>query len=220
MPPREPPSRWVLRSLPARRLAGQRLWRVHLATRLPWWFSCLDPARPTGSGGRFDLQAPNGSCYLATTPATATLEALQDFAGGLLPASALKSRAISNMDVPGGAPPAAALTAGRAAGAGVTVVLRADRDRRLTQHWAAELHGAGWLGLYHGAPHDPTGSGRSVTLFDRSGAHPPWGGPWDDPQTASLDSQESRRVLDRHGITVVEVATPDLEVFDHPVVES
>jgi hypothetical protein len=37
-----------------------------------------------------------------------------------------------------------------------------------------------------------------------------------DPQTISLDSEESRAVLARHGITVEDVAVPDLEVLDHP----
>jgi hypothetical protein len=214
----EPPSRWALRSLPTRRLDRLRLWRVHRATRGPWWFSSLSPEDP-GRSGRFDLPAPNGSCYLASTRTTAILEALQDFGGGLLPAAALKARVISNVEVPAGAPHAAALTAAKAAAVGVNVGLWADRDRMLTHAWAAELHGAGWQALHHGAQHDPTGRGRSVTLFDHSGAHPAWGGPWLDPQTVGLDNWESRAVLARYGITVEDMVSPDLEVLDHPVVE-
>lgn len=191
----------VLRNLPARRLAGVTLHRVHSTRRGMWWFSSVDPASP-GTGGRFDLHHPNGSCYLATTAATAALEALQDFLGGLVPASALRARSISSVAVPPGAPTAANLTAQASAGAGVSVALWADGDRMLTQQWAEELHGAGWQALYHGASHEPTGRGRSVTLFDRSGAHDAWGGRWGTPRVESLLSDATVRVLARHGVSV------------------
>lgn len=196
-----PPPRGVLRKLPARRLAGMTLHRVHATSRNMWWFSSSDPTRPRG-GGRFDLRRPNGSCYLATAVATAVLEALQDFSGGLVPASALRARSISDVTVPSGAPSAANLTARVSAGAGVGVALWADGDRALTQQWAEELHGAGWQALYHGASHEPTGRGRSVTLFDKTGTHVAWGDRWDAPGVEPLLSSATIEVLAAHGISV------------------
>ena len=130
------------------------------------------------------------------------LEALQDFSGGLVPASALRVRAISSVVVPAGAPAAANLTAKSSAGAGASVALWADGDRVLTQQWAEELHSAGWQALYYGASHDPTGRGRSVTLFDRAGAHEPWGDRWGDVRAEPLLSMSTIEVLGEHGISV------------------
>lgn len=210
-----PPARGVLRRLASWRLAGRELHRVHRASRPLWWFASTDPAHPE-HGGRFDLSAPNGSCYVATTAAAAVLEALQhDFAGGLLPASALRRRALSTVSAPAGAPPAAHLTSRRAAAAGVTVGLWSDPDRSLTRRWAAELHGAGWQALHHGAQHDPTGAGRSVTLFDRAGEHVPWGDVWPDPDTQPLVTPTTTALLGRHGITVTG-DRPDLDPVDLP----
>ena len=192
------------------------LFRVHRASRGVWWFASLSPENPGGSGGRFDLPLPHGSCYLATTRQTAVLEALQDdFGGGKLPVSALRARSMSRVVVPGGSPPAADLTGPTAAGAGVTVGLWADNDRRLTQQWAVELHGSGWQALYHGAQHQPTGRGRSVTLFDRAGAHVPWGADWQDPMVEPLATDRTVATLSAHGISVSDL-TPDLEMLDTP----
>lgn len=189
------------------------LHRVHQAARGLWWFASIDEDHPT-HGGRFDLRAPNGACYLATSHTAAILEALQaDFAGGLIPTSALSRRALSTVTAPEGSPPAAQLTSRRAAAAGVTVGLWSDPNRGLTRHWAAELHGSGWQGLYHGAQHDPTGAGRSVTLLDLAGNHPPWGAPWPTPDTQRLATPATVAMLARHAITVA-TDHPDLKPTD------
>lgn len=214
MPLGAPPSRATLRRLPSRRIAGATLHRVHRAGRPLWWFSTVDPSDLAASG-RFDLPAPNGACYLATTRSTAVLEALQrDFSGGSLPVSALRRRSVSAVVVPPGSAPAAGLTSRAAVAAGVTVALWADRDRALTQRWAVELHGAGWPALYHGAQHDPTGRGRAVTLFDRAGSDPAWGAEWPEPAVGPLDDPGVRQILARHDVQVSDTLAPDLEVLD------
>jgi hypothetical protein len=148
---------------------------------------------------------------VATTVATAVLEALQDFSGGLVPASALRARSISTVVVPPGAPTAANLTARASAGAGVGAALWADGDRGLTRQWAEELHAAGWQALYHGASQEPTGRGRSVTLFDIKGTHEPWGDRWSVPQVEPLMSDTTTEVLAEHGIAVSDLR-PNLEL--------
>lgn len=86
-------------------------------------------------------------------------------------------------------------------------------DRSLCRRCATELHGAGWQAIHHGAQHDPTGAGRTVTLFDRSGAHPPWGDDWADPVTEPLLSPTTVALLGSHGMTVTTEA-PDLRPTD------
>ncbi len=179
-----------------------------------WWFSSVDPTQPEHSG-RFDLPTPNGTCYLAATDDVAILEALQeDYQGGMLPMSALEARHISSTAMPPDTPAAANLSDRRALGAGVTAALWAGSDRLLTQHWAVEVHGSGWQAMWHGCQHDPTGAGRSVTLFDRAGQHEPWG-VTDLPEvtTDSLASEDTVDFLEAHGISVTR-GKPDLEMLD------
>lgn len=175
-----------------------------------WWFA---PAPLDGGGGRFDLPAPNGSCYAATSFEVALLEALGDFSGGMIPRSALEARKLSTVEVPSSAPKAADLTAQSAAGVGVDVSLWADGDRALTQRWAVELHGSGWQAIHHGACHEPTGAGRSVTFFDAAGEHPPWGGEWAEPASTGLWSEATVAALRTYGIEVAATA-PTLELHD------
>lgn len=179
-----------------------------------WWFASAG-AGPRMAGGRFDLPPPNGSCYLATTRATAVLEALQDdFGGGLVPSSALGTRVVSSLVAPTGLPQAAHLTSRRALAAGVTVGVWADRNRALTRAWAGELHGAGRQAIHHGAQHDPTGRGRAVTLFDRLGSHRPWGDAWPEPVVEPLLTPATVDLLARHDITVTTSRWPDLGLRD------
>lgn len=210
----EPPATHLLHRLPSWRLSGRTLWRAHLARREPWWF-CSAPgpsARETGDGGggRFDLPSPDGTCYLATSPAAAILEALGDFSGGVLPVSALLSRSMMEARAPQGSPSMADVTAERAAGFGLGAPLWADGRRQLTQHWARRIRGAGWPGIHYGASHDPSGWSRCVALFDEHGAHPPWGAPW-ATTVSPLLAPETLRSLSRFGVTVT-ARTPNLEV--------
>lgn len=172
----EPPELPRLAALPARRLAGTVLHRIHRRDRhSPWWFSAI-AARDDAdaSGGRFDLPYPDGACYLATSLTGALLEAFQDFGEGLLPDAELRCRANAVVRAPASAPRAAWLSADRARGVGVTAALWAGGDRALTQRWAATLRRAGWRAVYAGLQHDPSGRLRGVTLFDRAGEHAPY----------------------------------------------
>lgn len=211
MPLGEPPPSPVLGSLPRFRLTGLVLHRVHRRTRpTPWWFACL-PADPA-TGGRFDVPAPRGTCYLSTTPAGAVLEALQGFGAGLLPEAELRARVRSTVTAPAGAPVAAHLSDRRARGAGVTAALWASPDRALTQRWAAALARAGWLALRCGLQHDPSGHLRGIALFDDQGQHPPYGDGlgWAVTSVPLHRDGPALTALAAHGITVT--VDPDLPV--------
>lgn len=206
----EPPDLATLRRLPAERIAGRMLHRIYRAHRpTPWWFATT-PADPS-HGGRFDLPRPDGSCYLATTVAAATLEALQALLGrGLLNRTVLEGLRRAEITASPRAPRAARTTAPAASAVGVTAALWAGPDRALTQRWAAALHRA-WDSVYTGVQHDPTGRGRAVTLFDQAGEHDPFGDRrWTWKARPIADDPAVIRALARHGVTVT--ASGDLAV--------
>lgn len=207
----EPPvGAGALVDCPRQPLAGRtlhRVWRAVLADGTlrvdPWWLASAPEDRP--AGGRFDLPAPMGTCYLAATPVGALLEAFQAHLTAL-PASELRSRRIARLRAPEGAPPGARLTSRLLAGRhGVTAALWAGSDRALTQRWAAAFRRDGWWALYGGLQHDPTGRLRGWALFDHAGAHPPTtAGGWTCEDTALGDDVGLHRQLARFGITVRE----------------
>ncbi len=203
MPLSEPPAPVELARLPARPLAGRELHRVfRTSRRSPWWFSSLgdDPE----AAGRFDLPAPDGACYLATTVLGAVLEALQDFGHGVLPVAELRARRRAVARAPTSAPPAAQLVSARARGLGVTQALWAGAPRALTQLWARALRRAGWRTLWTGTQHDPTGQSRTVTLFDEAGEHLPYGDSgWGYQVKLLADDHEVLNGLARYGIVVL-----------------
>jgi hypothetical protein len=178
MPLADPPAgAGSLSDLPARPLAGAplfRVWRRQLpggdVRALPWWFA----SRPDEAerGGRFDLVAPDGTCYLATSLVAAVLEALQAHLRSL-PRAELEVRAAVGIDPPPQAPDAADLTDPTTAGRGVTAGVWADNDRPRTQRWATALRRDGWWALHSGVHHDPSGTLRAVALFDHAGEHEP-----------------------------------------------
>ncbi|MTV27820.1 RES family NAD+ phosphorylase [Nitriliruptoraceae bacterium ZYF776] len=184
MPLVDPPAAaGSLNDHPSLPLAGTelvRVWRRRLPSgdvrALPWWFASTgaDPF----TAGRFDLSAPNGTCYLATTVAGAVLEAMQVHLTSL-PADELSARGAVRTEAPGGMPPAADLTDPAGVQRGLTAAVWANVDRPLTQRWAAAFRRDGWWALHGGLQHDLSGSLRGVSLFDHAGEHEPThAGPW------------------------------------------
>jgi RES domain len=150
MPLTNPPlAARALSGCAAEPLAGRainRLWRHRGADGerrpTPWWFASTPPDDPT-TGGRYDLPAPLGTCYTATSPIGAVLEALQAFLLAL-PVAELRARRMAHIVAPGETPSAADLTSPELAGVGVTAALWAGTDRPLTQRWAAAFRRDGW----------------------------------------------------------------------------
>lgn len=222
MPLTDPPAAaGSLARLPAQPLRGRtlhRVWRLRAADgtvrSAPWWFASA-PADDPAAGGRFDLPAPMGTCYLATTAVGAVLEALQARLVNL-PLAELEERRRAEVTAPARAPAAAKLTAqGLAGRLGVTAELWAGRDRAATQRWAAALRRDGWWALYAGLAHDPSGRLRAVALFDHAGAHPPTGwGAWEHTSATLHDDTALHASLARYGIAI---RTPgQLPVADPP----
>jgi hypothetical protein len=211
MPLTSPPDRaGSLSALPRQKLSGRclyRVWRTELPDggrrEDPWWFASADTE--AGLGGRFDLPEPMGTCYLATRPEAALLEALQ-MRLTHLPASELRVRRVAVCMAPDDAPDAAMLTARRTAGEwGITAELWAGRDRSLTRRWAQAIRRDGWWAVYSGVSHDPSGRLRSVALFDQQGAHPPThGDEWRWRAERLAGNQDLMGALKRFGVRVRE----------------
>jgi hypothetical protein len=113
MPRAGPPAPGRLTRLPRRRLETLTLHRIYRRDRrTPWWFASLNPERPPMEQGRFDLPAPDGTCYLARAAVGAVLEVFQEH-DGLLPDVELRRRLRAEVRAHGSAPNAADLSAGR-----------------------------------------------------------------------------------------------------------
>lgn len=207
MPLGEPPAAaGSLAGHPPHRLAGTvlfRVWRRQLpgggVRPSPWWFASV-PADPSG-GGRFDLPAPQGACYLSGSVAGAVLEALQMHLTSL-PEAELAARAAVRVGMPDGMPPAADLTDPAGVAVGLTAAVWAGTDRPLTQRWAAAFRRDGWWALHGGIQHDLGGTLRGVTLFDHEGEHEPThAGPWPLVEV-DLDDDGTRDELAEAGVVV------------------
>ncbi|MGH9109199.1 MAG: RES family NAD+ phosphorylase [Acidimicrobiales bacterium] len=151
--------------------------------RGPFFFS-------SGSG-RFDLELPLGTYYLATSLTGAVLEA---FRSTLVDATDVAARRLLRTAVP--APVRlAATTRGAARGFGVTLGLAAGDDRRRTRDLASRLHEAGFDGIHAMLWHDTTDRSRTIALFDKGEVHPPYGWRWPERVTALMTDSGGR---DRH----------------------
>lgn len=128
---RAPGSR-TLTGFPGWRLTGRvQVKRGHRATNGPWWFS-------SSGGGRFDLQAPRGTCYVAFDERTAIRETVGEALAslGVIAHAFAAERALSTLRVPG-THELADTCAEPAADFGVTRELCTMTPYDVPQAWAA-----------------------------------------------------------------------------------
>ncbi|MEK8070671.1 RES family NAD+ phosphorylase [Rhodococcoides navarretei] len=140
--------------------AGTELFRSHRAGLGTWWYS-------SSGGGRFDLDEPDGTCYLAEDEVVTLLEI---FGGQLVvPRYEVDVRAASAITL-GSDVTLADLTANTGVAFGVTAEIFSTADYPLTQRWAVALRAAGFDGLRYWARHELERSGRCIALFGEAGA--------------------------------------------------
>ena len=205
MPATGPPA--DLSTFPSSRLPeGSTSYRIFLARdpgtgepRTHWFFAT---SAATGStGGRFDLPAPDGSCYLSDRFEGAWLEVFRDT--GLVERADVERRRLlrasrtAPVDL-------ADLTSAGARAHGVTLDLATGDDYEVPRRWAAALRRAGRAGLVGKARHDPTGGARTVVVFGAGGARHLVRG-W-RTDTAALDD----------AVTLARVAAFGTGVLDRP----
>ena len=166
VPAQQPPPD-DLSGFPARRLApGTAVYRAHLARRSPWWFS--------SGGGRFDLSAPRGTCYLASSALVAVRERLGPVlaARAALPVSALEGVVVSRLSLErdGARAPLrlANVRVAAAADYGVTRELESMTPYDVPSRWAVAFDAAGFDGVWYGPRFSPGAAG-AVAVFGPAG---------------------------------------------------
>lgn len=165
----------------------------------PWWFN-------SDGSGRFDLDPPEGTCYLAFDSITAILEVLGPRLGGPISRQFLTHRRLHVVSLP--KPVRAASTIDRAGvGYGLTAEIATHVPYDLTRRWAAGWREAGFDGIVFRARHDPKGE-RNLALFGRSGPRTAW-----EPGTRQTIGDELIARLEAEcGLEVLDV--PRLDQLD------
>ena len=152
-----------LTSFPRKALDRRRRWWRNHGPHGPWFFA-------SGAAGRFDLEQPAGTLYLASTPQAAALEHIA-FAltpDGTVPSSVVAGRFVSELTLPVEVEAAHGTTLdGRRWG--VVPMELATGAYALTRAWAAAFEAAGftalWTALRFSGPR-----GRGLAVFGSAGA--------------------------------------------------
>ena len=131
-----------------------------------WWFSSIPNEE---SGGRFDLPAPNGTCYLAESLDGALVEKLLRNNAKVVVAERLGELFHATVTVRA-MPRCADLAAPAAAGFGINGEIHTTLNYRKPRQWAKALRRTGWKALRYLLRGDPAAaSGRA--LFGKSELH-------------------------------------------------
>ncbi|HEX4955961.1 MAG TPA: RES domain-containing protein [Thermoanaerobaculia bacterium] len=142
------------------------LYRVARRGYGPWWFG------NTGAG-RFDLPAPEGTCYLAADPLAALLEILgPDRLGGAVADALFATRVLHELRLPA-ARSLADLISRRTAGWGLTHEIHTLVPYELPRAWAGALRAVGAEGVRYFLRHDP-GAEVGYALFEAQGERTDW----------------------------------------------
>jgi RES domain len=138
------------------------VFRAHTAGLGPWWFG-------NDGCGRFDLPAPRGTCYVATSAVAAVRERIGVVLGGsaTVPAALLEGVVVSRLRPPERRR-VADLEAARAADFGVTRELETMVPYDVPQAWARAFAAVDLGGVRY-APRFTTGPALAVALFGPAG---------------------------------------------------
>jgi hypothetical protein len=151
-----PPPAQLKSAFPSRDYpAGATVFRSHVHGLGPRWFS-------HSGAGRFDLGAPDGTCYVAESEVVTLLETW----GGLqvVPSYVAAERDSSRLHLGNGVT-AADLTSNLAVQYGVTSEIFTTTDYGLTQLWASAFRQAGFDGIRYWARHDLAHTAACLALF-------------------------------------------------------
>ncbi|MGN6413393.1 RES family NAD+ phosphorylase [Flexivirga sp.] len=169
-----------------------------------WYFASVPPD-PAMESGRFDLPAPEGTCYFGATPATAAFERVGRFTAKHrpVPADFLVGRVVTEID--GRLLPRHAinLASRRAAVLGVTGELFTMSDYTIPQQWAHAIRQLGHDALKYTPRFTP--GGHAVAYFGQAG-----------PRPAPVVGHTSlRQILQQTGVRIAELpASASLTMAD------
>lgn len=132
-----------------------------------WWFS-------SNGGGRFDLAAPEGTCYLGETEGVAARERVGRLMAMRVPIteSIYRYRVVTEVAAPVLRSPGADLTDPAVLRTGITGELAATSDYRLCQAWAEAIRAAGYGGMRYPPRFTPGGGEAAWAVFGAAGAQP------------------------------------------------
>jgi RES domain-containing protein len=153
-----------LKGFPQRKLRGDRtIYRIHKATRSPWWFSATGDGRfdPVGTG--------SGACYLADAPLGAWVEVFRK--PQMLPEVEVELRLLLSVKLERDLR-LADVTSRRALSFGVTASIGANEDFTKSQAFAAEASASGYDGVRYLVRHDPAQKLYGLALFGPAAAGP------------------------------------------------
>jgi hypothetical protein len=168
--------------------ASQPLYRIHRRDLGAWWFS-------HDASGRFDLQSPRGTCYLAEDPLGSFVEVFRDTR--IVAERDVDRRVLSTLHVCEDVA-LADCTESRARGSGVTAAIHSSEQYDRLQDWAKAFADARFGGVRYFVGHDPAQRLVGVALFGSAGAQ-------DLPVAATgpIESAVVSAARDRFGILVV-----------------
>lgn len=179
--------------------AGRRWWRNH-GPLGPWFFG-------SGPHGRFDLDSPGGTLYLASSAECATRERIgfDQVRAGFVTASEVADRYLSEVTLPTAVDAAHTTSADGLRWGVVALELAGTDDYTLTRAWAGAFAAAGFGGLWtllrFSGPH-----GRGLVVFGDEGPRS-----WPVPATSTplrefVETTMGLRVVDpphSSGLTVL-----------------
>jgi RES domain len=140
-------------------LRSEQLYRLHRADRSPWWFS-------SDASGRFDLEPPRGTCYLAASPVGAFIEVFR--VETVIPEAEIDVRALSSLAAPRRSR-LADCTVSAARKFGITGAIHTQPDYTLPREWATAFAAAGFAGIRYRLSHDPAQRELGIALFGVAG---------------------------------------------------
>jgi hypothetical protein len=163
------------------------LFRIHQWGRDAWWFT-------NAGGGRFDINAPKGACYVADDPLGAYVEVFRDVP--LIPEAEVLARRLAELEAP--TLRIADCCSRKARRFGVTAAIHSTENYALTQEWARAFEGAGFDGIRYRVSHDPAQRLIGFALFSTAG-----GGTWPAKPPGPIPSDLIARARRIFGIQVV-----------------
>jgi hypothetical protein len=184
-------------------LPTRALWRVTRDGHGPWWFGST-------MEGRFDLPAPEGTCYLASDDLGALLEVLGPdlLPGSGAPWSLLTGRHLRELRAPHRLRLADAVA--EKAVAWVTGELSTITPYRVPQAWARALRRTGFEGIRYAARHRTARRPFAVALFGSAGERHAWNA----GRRVAIGDDHRERLAARCGVVLFDVPAEDELVFE------
>lgn len=183
-----------LSDFPHRDIPAGSLWhREHAQALGPWWFASDD-------GGRFNLDAPRGTLYVAATAEAAVLERVGGdlVKGGFIPAALADERVVSALRMPIPIVLADVTHAEVIRWGVVATELCTVANYTLTRAWAHAFDEAGFDGLWAMLRFSGP-AGRGLAVFGEAGERS-WPA---DPEPAPV-----RMIIAKMGLTVLDPPVP------------